>query len=144
MVIVVNVDVGKRYHLLGRCQPWVQQTKTYSAGGSGKICEWQGCLPLSTDWERKISLLCTAVLDGAPGSLRRSSPLDRQVSISVVSPLIALVKDQVETFTLKGLSCFYANSSDQEAKHSVLAGECQLLYISPETLLTLGGVLERR
>ena len=62
-----------------------------------------------------------------PCSLQRSLPVDRQVS---------LIKDQVEMFTLKGLSCFYANSSDQEAKHSVLAGKCQFLYISSETLLT--------
>ena len=86
------------------------------------------CLPTGSE-----KSLCYAMLLAVFDSLRQLT--DKSLVI-VVSPLIALIKDQVETFTLKGLSCFYANSSDQEAKHSVLAGECKLLYISAETLLT--------
>ena len=55
--------------------------------------------------------------------------------VIVVSPLIALMKDQVETFMRKGLKAVYA-SSDEESKHAILTGGFQLVYLSPESLLT--------
>ena len=77
--------------------------------------------------------LCYAVLPSVFDDLR-CQVTDHSMVI-VVSPLIALIKDQIETFTRKGLTCLFADSTSDEVQHSVLAGECQLLYISPETLL---------
>ena len=57
----------------------------------------------------------------------------------VVSPLIALMKDQVDSLTLQGISAAYINSSlDQETitktMQSLYRGEIKLLYIAPERL----------
>jgi ATP-dependent DNA helicase RecQ len=65
----------------------------------------------------------------------------------VVSPLIALMKDQVDALRENGVAAeFYNSSLDSEAARRVLARlhshELDLLYVSPERLLG-GGFLER-
>ncbi len=59
----------------------------------------------------------------------------------VVSPLISLMKDQVDALTASGVSAAYYNSSmGADAARQVLArlhaGELDLLYIAPERLMT--------
>ncbi len=59
----------------------------------------------------------------------------------VVSPLIALMKDQVEQLRAFGVPCLFLNSSlapqeYQENMEYVKRGEVKLLYVAPETLLT--------
>lgn len=59
----------------------------------------------------------------------------------VVSPLIALMQDQVDALTELGVSAAYLNSSQdwREARaveQRFLAGELDLLYVAPERLLT--------
>ena len=59
----------------------------------------------------------------------------------VVSPLIALMKDQVEQLRALGVSAVFLNSSlspeeYQENMDSVKSGLTKLLYVAPETLLT--------
>ncbi len=59
----------------------------------------------------------------------------------VVSPLIALMKDQVDALQANGIAAAYLNSSQLMAEQTVieksaLNGELKLLYISPEKLLT--------
>ena len=59
----------------------------------------------------------------------------------VVSPLIALMKDQVEQLQALGVSALFLNSSlsqeDYQANmDSVRSGQTKLLYVAPETLLT--------
>ena len=59
----------------------------------------------------------------------------------VVSPLIALMKDQVEQLRALGVSAVFLNSSlsseeYQENMDSVRSGQSKLLYVAPETLLT--------
>ena len=46
------------------------------------------------------------------------------------------MKDQVASFQKKGVNAVYINPSDSESKLAVVTGEFQLIYISPETLLT--------
>jgi len=58
----------------------------------------------------------------------------------VVSPLIALMKDQVEQLRAYGVPCLFINSSlspqeYQENMEYVRRGEVKLLYVAPETLL---------
>ena len=59
----------------------------------------------------------------------------------VVSPLIALMEDQVNALTLQGVKAAYLNSSlegDEQTRieQAFVAGEYDLLYIAPERLLT--------
>jgi len=59
----------------------------------------------------------------------------------IISPLIALMKDQVEGLKANGIKAAFLNSTltlDQEQKilNSCITGTLDLLYISPEKLLT--------
>ena len=58
----------------------------------------------------------------------------------VVSPLISLMKDQVESLQANGIAAKALNSSNNDTENVLLRRECQqgkikLLYISPERLL---------
>lgn len=58
----------------------------------------------------------------------------------VVSPLIALMKDQVDALTLNGIQATYLNSSlsvaDFRARsQAIVAGDYRLVYVAPERLL---------
>ncbi len=57
----------------------------------------------------------------------------------VVSPLIALMKDQVDSLEANGISAAFLNSTlntqqRRSVEERVLSGECKLLYIAPERL----------
>jgi ATP-dependent DNA helicase RecQ len=59
----------------------------------------------------------------------------------VVSPLIALMKDQVESLLNNGVPAAFLNSSQSTQQQSIIESEClrgeiKLLYISPEKLLS--------
>jgi ATP-dependent DNA helicase RecQ len=76
--------------------------------------------------------------------------LTRQGTGIVVSPLIALMQDQVDALCEAGVSAAYLNSSlgaeqQREVERQLLAGELNLLYVAPERLLTgrFLGLLER-
>lgn len=80
--------------------------------------------------------LCYAALPSAFDSM-----LSRRPGTSIViavSPLIALMKDQVTTLSARGLAvgCVTRESSDEE-KAKVKNGQYQLVMFSPEALLTV-------
>ncbi|MBK5931360.1 DNA helicase RecQ [Halochromatium salexigens] len=59
----------------------------------------------------------------------------------VVSPLIALMQDQVDALRQLGLRAAFLNSSldldqQRQVEHALLSGELDLLYVAPERLLT--------
>lgn len=59
----------------------------------------------------------------------------------VISPLIALMKDQVDALTRKGLTATYINSTLQPQEitnryQAIQQGKYQFLYVAPERLLT--------
>lgn len=61
----------------------------------------------------------------------------------VVSPLIALMKDQVEALRVNGIAAAYLNSTQNASEQhqietSCLDGSLKLLYVSPEKLLSVG------
>lgn len=61
----------------------------------------------------------------------------------VVSPLISLMKDQVEALLGNGVRAAYLNSSidwreQQDVENKAFNGELDLLYVSPEKLLSQG------
>ncbi|HET6555506.1 MAG TPA: DNA helicase RecQ [Dyella sp.] len=67
--------------------------------------------------------------------------LVRQGTGIVVSPLIALMQDQVDALREAGVAAAYLNSSlsaedQREVERRLLAGELNLLYVAPERLLT--------
>ena len=51
--------------------------------------------------------------------------------VVIVSPLITLMKDQVESFKSKGLEAAFVGCGDEQG---ILDGKYQLVYISPEAL----------
>ena len=59
----------------------------------------------------------------------------------VVSPLIALMKDQVDALQDNGIGATFLNSTldysqERSRKQAILAGKIKLLYVAPERLLT--------
>ncbi len=57
----------------------------------------------------------------------------------VISPLIALMKDQVDSLTANGIAAAFLNSSLSDSESAEIIGQClkgniKLLYISPERL----------
>lgn len=59
----------------------------------------------------------------------------------VISPLISLMQDQVETLDQLGIDAAFLNSSlsakqQREVEQKLLAGELDLLYLAPERLMT--------
>ncbi len=66
----------------------------------------------------------------------------------VISPLIALMKDQVDSLKANGISAMYYNSSqtkeDQDAVFSAVAErKIKLLYVAPESLPLLQNILNQ-
>jgi ATP-dependent DNA helicase RecQ len=62
----------------------------------------------------------------------------------VISPLIALMKDQVDTLKQNGVNAAFLNSTlnaqeQSDIKSKVLHGEIKLLYVSPEKLFSDNG-----
>ena len=56
--------------------------------------------------------------------------------VVVITPLIALMKDQVTTFTAKGLSATYVSAeTDSKTRDMIYEGQFQLIFIGPEQLL---------
>ena len=54
----------------------------------------------------------------------------------VISPLIALMKDQVRRMKEKGVSAIYLAEVDHQTEMKVCEGKYKLIYSSPECLLT--------
>lgn len=72
----------------------------------------------------------------------------REGTAVVVSPLISLMKDQVEALCANGISVGALNSSNDETENAALRRACtegrlKLLYISPEKLLAEANYLLR-
>ena len=66
----------------------------------------------------------------------------------VISPLIALMKDQVDALQSNGVSAaFYNSSQDQQTQEhileSLMAGTLKLLYVAPESIWGIANYLEK-
>ena len=79
--------------------------------------------------------LCYALL---PAIFDRRRNLAEKTSIvMIISPLVALMKDQTSLFTTKGISAAYVSdkyTTDKDTRRGVLRGQFQLVFISPESL----------
>jgi len=97
---------------------------------------------LPTGGGKSLCFQAPAVVDPQAPSTRRGVAL-------VVSPLISLMKDQVDGLRVDGVSAAYLNSTLTSAERDeVLAGvradACRLLYVAPERLVGEGSDRLRR
>ena len=98
---------------------------------------------LPTGGGKSLCFQAPAVVDVEPGAEGR-----RGVAL-VVSPLISLMKDQVDGLRVDGVAAAYLNSTlTAGQRDAVMAGiradTCRLLYVSPERLVGEGGDRLRR
>ena len=61
----------------------------------------------------------------------------------VISPLISLMKDQVDQLQANGIEADFLNSSQtlqqqQQVQNKLISGQLKLLYVSPEKVMTNG------
>lgn len=78
--------------------------------------------------------LCYIVLPYVFDELRG---VQKKCMILVVSPLLALMKDQVANITAKGIASIHISdkeTSSSSKKRALLAGEYQIIFSSPESL----------
>ncbi len=54
----------------------------------------------------------------------------------VVSPLIALMKDQVRAMRERGISAVYAGEVDGEVERDLCLANYQLVFMNPESLMS--------
>ena len=80
--------------------------------------------------------LCFFLLPKVFDILRATTSVDRQSIVVIVSPLVALMKDQVLQITERGVSAVYVAEADNHTETEVCEGKYQLVYMSPESLLT--------
>ena len=80
--------------------------------------------------------LCYCVLPRVFDILRGSRAVAAQYIAVVVSPLIALMKDQVRQMVQRGVSAVYVGDADDAMETDICDGKFQLVYMSPEALLT--------
>lgn len=84
-------------------------------------------------------VLCVMPTGGGKSLCYQLPALARKGTTIVVSPLIALMKDQVDTLHRRGISATLINSSlsaseQEEAMQKMAAGEYDLVYVAPERL----------
>ena len=79
--------------------------------------------------------LCYFVLPLAFDCLRHCETSPKSI-VLVVSPLIALMKDQVQTLQRKGVRGVYVGDADEATRSQIHNGEFQLVFMSPEAVLT--------
>lgn len=80
--------------------------------------------------------LCYCVLLKAFDLLHRSTCTDTQLVAIVVNPLVSLMVDQVRHMTERHVSAIYVGDCDDKSEADVCDSVYQLVYISPEALLT--------
>ena len=82
---------------------------------------------------------CYALLPFVFDFIRTSDKPDSRLHhsiVMVVSPLKSLMEDQVAKFSSRGMKCASVGSDDLRTKEGILADHYQLIFISPEAMLT--------
>ena len=78
--------------------------------------------------------LCYCILPLVFDFLRHNARA--QCIVVIVSPLIALMQDQVRAMRERGVSAVNAGMADDELAEAVCSGDFQLVFLSPESLFT--------
>ena len=85
---------------------------------------------LPTGYGKSLCYVCL------PGAFDRLRSAEKTSIVVIVSPLVALMKDQVALYSSKGVSAAYiSRETDYEMARGVTEGRYQLVYFSPESLL---------
>ena len=79
--------------------------------------------------------LCYCLLPRAFDFLWQRTAL-RESIVIVVSPLISLMQDQVRAMIERNVTAVYIGGADDILEAEICAGNYQLVYCSPESLLT--------
>ncbi len=120
--------------MLAQAQHYLKQVYGFSSFRTGQ----EQIIQAVFDGNDILAILPT----GAGKSICYQIPaLVLQGTVIVISPLISLMKDQVDALRRLGVSCAYLNSSllaseYREVISNALSGEYDLLYIAPERLDT--------
>ena len=88
------------------------------------------CLPTGSG-----KSLCYCILPYAFDDLRNLTGTDTRSIVLVVSPLIALMKDQVRSMVERNITAIYAAEADEKDVEDISLGRYQLIFMSPEMLL---------
>jgi ATP-dependent DNA helicase RecQ len=96
----------------------------------------------------KKDVLAIMPTGGGKSLCYQLSALALEGTAIVISPLIALMKDQVDVLKANGIAAaFYNSSQTQEMQERIFkqlhAGELKLFYVAPESLSLLENVLEQ-
>lgn len=121
----VDVAIGKAATQLGYVEVREEQREAIRG-----ILEKDVFVALPTGYGKSLCYaLLPAVFDMVYGRPPNTS------IVLCVSPLRSLMLDQTKQFSAKGLSVDYVGSSEEQAHERIRQGLCQLVYMSPETLL---------
>ena len=103
-------------------------------------------LEVITDLLDKKDVLAIMPTGGGKSLCFQLSALAMEGTAIVVSPLIALMKDQVDVLQANGIAAAYYNSSQpQEVQHDIFHqlqnGELKLIYVAPESIAQFDTIL---
>ena len=89
---------------------------------------------LPTGSGKSVCFACTPLVFDR---LRAATSHDHHSITIVVSPLSAVMEDQVSSFRSKGLKAAHIGSGeDPDADAQLLSGDVQLVYVTPESVLS--------
>lgn len=80
--------------------------------------------------------LCYCLLPLAFDYLLRGESAAPKSIVVIVSPLVALMKDQVKAMEERNVSSLYAGEMDEKARSEACGGKYQLVFTSPESLMS--------
>ena len=88
---------------------------------------------LSTDFDKS---LCYSVLPDVFDTLHGVRGDTPKSTALVVSPNIALMKDQVRLLERRGVKAVFYGEADEDTRGCITEGRYQLVFMTPESLLT--------
>ena len=127
------VSVLRSFQKLGYDQPTYEQAQVVCKFAQGKDV----LVILPTGGGKS---LCFVALPYVFDYLKQAdAPSEGSSVVVVVSPLVSLMKDQVSSYSKRGIRCAFIGdeSGDEAVKQAVIRGSCQVVYASPESLLTV-------
>ena len=134
----VEVAIRKAFWRLGYPDAKEEQLKAAREFISGR--DVFVCLPTGSGKSMCYGCLPYAFDELAANSFKDSSTnAEPSAIVLIVSPLTALMEDQVKKFTDMGLKAAFVGEAqdDQSVEQGVKNGEYSLVYMSPESMMTV-------
>ena len=126
MAMALSSAISESVKDLGFGQLKAEQAAAISKFASGKDV----FVALPTGYGKSLCYCCL------PYVFDRLKSVEKQSIVVVVSPLVALMKDQVAGCSPMGFNAGYVNAEpgNEDMQRGVLGGKCQLVFMSPESL----------